>query len=79
MTPTLFMCGQEDWNVPVINSEQMYQALKSLGRATQLVIFPGESHEIERPSFVQDRMERYLAWYGEYLGASPAGASAAGR
>ena len=78
VTPTLFVCGQEDWNVPVINSEQMFQALKSLGRQTELVIYPGESHEIRRPSFVLDRMERYLAWYGRYLG-SPANASAGGR
>ncbi len=79
MTPTLFVCGQEDWNVPLVNSEQMYQALKSLGRETELVIYPGESHGIKRPSFVLDRMERYLAWYGEYLGVSSAGASAGGR
>lgn len=79
VTPTLFLCGQEDWNVPLINSEQMYQALKSLGRETQLVIYPEEAHGITRPSFVQDRMERYLAWYGRYLGAASAGASAGGR
>ena len=79
MTPTLFLCGQEDWNVPLINSEQMYQALKSLGRETELVIYPGESHGISRPSFVLDRMERYLAWYGKYLGGSPAAASAGSR
>ncbi|MGH7581376.1 MAG: prolyl oligopeptidase family serine peptidase [Gemmatimonadales bacterium] len=78
VTPTLFVCGQEDWNVPAINSEQMFQALKSLGRETELVIYPGESHEIRRPSFVLDRMERYLSWYGRYLG-SPANASAGGR
>jgi dipeptidyl aminopeptidase/acylaminoacyl peptidase len=79
VTPTLFLCGQEDWNVPLINSEQMYQALRSLGRKTELVIYPGEAHGIRRPSFVLDRMERYLAWYGEHLGAAPAGASAGGR
>jgi dipeptidyl aminopeptidase/acylaminoacyl peptidase len=79
VTPTLFVCGQEDWNVPLVNSEQMYQALKSLGRETELVIYPGESHGINRPSFVLDRMERYLAWYGKYLGVSPGGASAGGR
>ncbi|HEU4524885.1 MAG TPA: S9 family peptidase [Gemmatimonadales bacterium] len=78
VTPTLFLCGQEDWNVPLINSEQMYQALKSLGRETELVIYPGESHGIGRPSFVLDRMERYLAWYGKYLGGSTA-ASAGSR
>jgi dipeptidyl aminopeptidase/acylaminoacyl peptidase len=79
VTPTLFLCGQEDWNVPLINSEQMYQALKSLGRKTELVIYPGEAHGINRPSFVLDRMERYLAWYDEHLGAAPAGASAGSR
>jgi dipeptidyl aminopeptidase/acylaminoacyl peptidase len=79
VTPTLFLCGQEDWNVPLINSEQMYQALKSLGRKTELVIYPGEAHGIKRPSFVQDRMDRYLAWYREHLGASPAGAAVGGR
>ncbi len=79
VTPTLFVCGQDDWNVPAINSEQMFQALKSLGRETQLVIYPGESHEIRRPSFVLDRMERYLAWYGRYLGGPPGGASAGSR
>ena len=79
VTPTLFLCGQEDWNVPLINSEQMYQALKSLGRETELIVYPGESHGISRPSFVQDRMERYLAWYGKYLGGSSAAASAGGR
>ena len=79
VTPTLFLCGQEDWNVPLVNSEQMYQALKSLGRETELVIYPGESHGIKRPSFVQDRMERYVAWYGKHLAAAPAGAAAGGR
>jgi dipeptidyl aminopeptidase/acylaminoacyl peptidase len=66
-TPTLFLCGEQDWNVPLINSEQMYQALKSLGRETQLVVYPGASHALDRPSHRRDRMERYLAWYGKYL------------
>ncbi len=66
-TPTLFLCGDKDFNVPLLNSEQMYQALRSLGRDTQLVIYPGEHHGISRPSFVRDRMERYLAWYDRYL------------
>ena len=68
-TPTLFLCGDQDWNVPLLNSEQMYQALKSLGRETQLVVYPGASHSLDKPSYRRDRMERYLAWYGKYLGA----------
>jgi len=66
-TPTLVMCGQEDWNVPLLNSEQLYQALRRLGRPTELVVYPGESHGFRRPSFIKDRYERYLAWYGRFL------------
>ncbi len=69
VTPTLFLCGDQDWNVPLINSEQMYQALKSLKRETQLVIYPGESHSLGKPSHRLDRMRRYLDWYGRYLTA----------
>jgi dipeptidyl aminopeptidase/acylaminoacyl peptidase len=32
------MGGQVDWNVPILGSEQMYQALKRLGRLTELVV-----------------------------------------
>lgn len=67
VTPTLIMCGEHDWNVPVLNSEQLYQALRRLGRTTQLVVYPGQHHGIRRPTFQKDRYERYLAWYGKYV------------
>jgi dipeptidyl aminopeptidase/acylaminoacyl peptidase len=67
VTPTLFLCGEKDFNVPLLDSEQMYQALKSLRRDTQLVIYPGEFHGIEKPSYQRDRLERYLDWYGRHL------------
>jgi dipeptidyl aminopeptidase/acylaminoacyl peptidase len=70
-TPTLFLCGERDFNVPLLNSEQMYQALKSLGRDTELVIYPGQFHGLTRPSYVRDRYERYLAWYGKHLMTQP--------
>jgi len=66
-TPTLFMGGEKDFNVPVIGGEQMYQALKSLGVPTELVVYPGQFHGITTPSYVRDRYERYLAWYDKYL------------
>jgi len=74
-TPALFLCGEKDFNVPVIGSEQMYQALKANGVDTQLVIYPGENHGIRKPSYVQDRLERYLAWYKKYLGGAPPAAT----
>jgi dipeptidyl aminopeptidase/acylaminoacyl peptidase len=63
----LFLGGEKDFNVPIAGSEQMYQALRSLGIETQLVIYPNENHGIQRPSYVRDRYERYLAWYDKYL------------
>jgi dipeptidyl aminopeptidase/acylaminoacyl peptidase len=72
-TPTLLMGGDADVNVPVINGEQMYQSLKRLGVPTLLVVYPGEYHEFERPTFIQDRYQRYLSWYGHYVkGEGPA-------
>jgi dipeptidyl aminopeptidase/acylaminoacyl peptidase len=66
-TPTLFLGGERDFNVPVQGGQQMYQALRSLGVDTQLIIYPNENHGIQRPSYVRDRYERYLAWYDKYV------------
>ena len=66
-TPALFLGGERDFNVPIQGGQQMYQALRSLGVDTQLVIYPNENHGISRPSYVRDRYERYLAWYDKYL------------
>ncbi len=79
-TPTLFLGGDKDFNVPVAGGEQMYEALRSLGVPAELVIYPGQFHGITRPSFVKDRFERYLAWYGKYVkNAQPPPSAAAGR
>jgi len=66
-TPTLFMGGEKDFNVPLVGGEQMYEALRSLGVPTELVVYPASFHGITRPSYQKDRMERYLAWYAKYL------------
>lgn len=66
-TPVLYMASQSDFNVPVAGSEQMYQALRSIGIPTELVIYPNQFHEIEVPSYLKDRFERYIAWFDKYL------------
>ena len=53
--------------MPLLNSEQMYQALKSRGIDSELIIYPGQFHGIRRPSFQRDRYQRYLDWYAKYL------------
>ena len=67
VTPTLILGGEVDWNVPIINSEQLYLALKRLGVDTRLIVYPGEYHGIARPSYKRDLYERYLDWLGDRL------------
>jgi dipeptidyl aminopeptidase/acylaminoacyl peptidase len=78
-TPTLFMGGERDVNVPIAGSEQMYMALRSLGIPTELVIYPDQYHEPQRPSYRQDRAERYLSWMGRFMQAPPRAPSPPGR
>ena len=68
-TPTLFLGGNIDWNVPILGGEQMYQSLKALGRETELVVYPNEYHAFKTPSHIKDMNERYLAWYAHYVKA----------
>ncbi len=60
-TPTLYFSGEKDSNVPMIGNQEMYEALRSLGVPTGLIIYPNEFHGIQRPSYQRDRYERYLA------------------
>ena len=66
-TPTLFMGGSRDFNVPLLNQEQMYEALQSLQVPTELVIYPDQFHGLTRPSYLLDRYQRWLDWYGKWL------------
>ena len=66
-TPTLFMGGDQDFNVPVAGGQQMYQALRSLNVPTELIVYPGQFHGFTRPSFIRDRYQRNLDWYDKYL------------
>jgi dipeptidyl aminopeptidase/acylaminoacyl peptidase len=66
-TPTLFMGGEKDFNVPIVGGEQMYLALRTLGVPAQLIVYPGQYHTLTRPSFLKDRSERMAAWFTRYL------------
>lgn len=78
-TPTLFLCGALDMNVPLLHSEQHYQALRRVGKvATELVIYPDQWHSIVTPSYQKDRLARYLAWYDRFLRPTVVTASRAG-
>jgi len=70
-TPTLVVCGEEDWNVPLINSEQLYLSLLRMGVETMLLVYPEQPHEFWRPSYIKDRYQRYAAWYDHFLKGAP--------
>jgi dipeptidyl aminopeptidase/acylaminoacyl peptidase len=66
-TPTLIVGGEQDWNVPIVNSEQLYQAIRRLGVPTELVVYPEEFHEFTTPSYLEDLYTRMLGWFATHV------------
>lgn len=66
-TPTLIVGGEDDWNVPIMNSEQLFIALKRQGVPTELVVYPNEGHVLSVPSYEKDLFQRYIAWLERYV------------
>jgi dipeptidyl aminopeptidase/acylaminoacyl peptidase len=67
-TPTLFMSGDKDFNVPTVGVEEMYQALKSVNAVdTELIIYPGQHHGLTMPSYIRYRLEKWVGWYDKFL------------
>jgi dipeptidyl aminopeptidase/acylaminoacyl peptidase len=69
-TPLLLLQAEEDRNCPPGANEQLFVALKVLGRETEYVLYPEEHHELKnygRPDRRIDRMERHSEWFDRYL------------
>lgn len=69
-TPTLFLHGEVDNEVPFSQAEEMYIALKKLGVETRLVQYVGEGHGWRpdlAPKNRYDLLSRMLEWFGNYL------------
>lgn len=70
-TPLLMLQAEEDRICPPADNEQLFTALKVLGREVEYVLYPEEHHEMKnsgRPDRRIDRMERTLAWFDRFLG-----------
>lgn len=67
-TPTFIYVGERDIEVPPTQSIEYWHALKDLGVATSLVIYPDEGHGIRGPANAQDVRKRTVAWFDKYLG-----------
>src|SRR5690348_2989814 len=68
-TPTMFMHGENDPDVPIAEAEQMYIALKDVGVETVFVRYPREGHGLREPKHQVDSMERAFAWYDRHFAA----------
>jgi dipeptidyl aminopeptidase/acylaminoacyl peptidase len=67
--PTLFQCAGDDDNVPCVGAEQMYQALRIRGVPTRLIVYPGQNHDIDVPSYQVHRMRANIGWFDRWLNA----------
>lgn len=69
-TPTLVIHSEEDLRCDIEQGEQIFVALKRLGVETEMVRFPGESHELSRSGRTDRRVERLNCireWFDRYL------------
>ncbi len=69
-TPTLFIHAEEDYRCWLVESLQMFTALKIRGVPAKTCIFKGENHELSRSGKPKNRirrLEEMKKWFTEYL------------
>ena len=71
-TPTLFIHGEQDHDVPITQAEEMYTALRKQGVEATLARYPREGHGFHEPQHGLDADRRLLAWFDHYLKMSAA-------
>jgi dipeptidyl aminopeptidase/acylaminoacyl peptidase len=70
-TPVLILHSEDDLRCPMSQAEELFVALRMLGRDPVFVRFPGESHELSRSGSPRHRVERarlIMDWFTEKLG-----------
>jgi dipeptidyl aminopeptidase/acylaminoacyl peptidase len=73
-TPLLILHSDEDHRCPLEQAEQLFAALRWLGREVEMVIFEGESHGLSnsgRPGNRIERLRRIQGWFEKHLGTEP--------
>lgn len=69
-TPLLLLHGEMDLRCPISQADEMFGALRLLGKPVELVRFPGESHDLSRsgrPDRRVERLRRITDWFQEHL------------
>lgn len=68
--PVLIIHSEEDWRCPVEQAQRLFVALRRRGHEAELLLFPGEGHELSRsglPSHRVARFEAVLDWWSRHL------------
>jgi dipeptidyl aminopeptidase/acylaminoacyl peptidase len=68
--PTLIVHSEHDWRCPVEQAQRLFVALKLRGVPTEMLLFPGEGHELSRggrPNHRVARFEAILDWWARHL------------
>jgi dipeptidyl aminopeptidase/acylaminoacyl peptidase len=69
-TPTLVVHSEEDWRCPVEQGTRLFVELKRRGVPSELLLFPGEGHELSRSGRPKHRLARFehiLRWWARWL------------
>ncbi|MFS0715054.1 S9 family peptidase [Microbacterium sp. 2P01SA-2] len=69
-TPTLVLHSELDYRCPLEQATRYYTALRRQGTEAELLVFPGEDHELTRSGRPRHRVERFeaiLDWWGRHL------------
>ncbi|WP_458120810.1 S9 family peptidase [Paenibacillus sp. Z6-24] len=70
--PVLMLHGEQDRNVPVGESEQLFTALRMQGKTAEMMIFANEQHAIRSKPRAYGASQKYIvAWFEKYLNRNP--------
>jgi dipeptidyl aminopeptidase/acylaminoacyl peptidase len=68
--PMLLIHSEQDWRCPVEQAQRLFVALKRRGVPVELLLFPGEGHELSRSGRPRHRVARFeavLDWWARHL------------
>jgi dipeptidyl aminopeptidase/acylaminoacyl peptidase len=68
--PMLLIHSEQDWRCPVEQAQRLFVALRRRGVPVELLLFPGEGHEMSRSGRPRHRVARFeaiLDWWERYL------------
>jgi dipeptidyl aminopeptidase/acylaminoacyl peptidase len=68
--PLLIIHSEQDWRCPLEQAQRLYVSLKRRGAAVEMLVFPGEGHELSRSGRLSHRMARFeaiLEWFSRWV------------